>query len=125
TTKPCLSCSRSGTPDRGTCFRRRRVLADVDRREFVLGAASLALAPRGLGRGLSQREIALVTADLESRLVAVDLASGRVRRYVRTLPKPRSIETVGGIAVVAHSEIGVLTLVRGATLAVTHLLRGF
>jgi DNA-binding beta-propeller fold protein YncE len=66
-----------------------------------------------------------VTADLESRLVAVDLASGRVRRYVRTLPKPRSIETVGGIAVVAHSELGVLTLVRGATLAVTHVLRGF
>lgn len=66
-----------------------------------------------------------MTADLESRLVAVDLASGRVSRYVRTLPKPRSIETVGGIAVVAHSEIGVLTLVRGSTLAVTHVLRGF
>jgi len=83
------------------------------------------VAPRALARISSGLEVALVTADLESRLVAVELAGGRVRRYVRTLPKPRSIEAVGPVAVVAHSEIGALTLVRGSTLAVEHVLRGF
>jgi 6-phosphogluconolactonase (cycloisomerase 2 family) len=48
-----------------------------------------------------------------------------VHRYVRTMPKPRSIESVGPMAVVAHSEIGVVSLVRGSTLEVEHVLRGF
>ena len=96
----------------------------VDRRAFLLGAASLALAPRALA-GTRLRPLALVTADLEARLVAVDLASGRVRRHVPTEPKPRSIEAVGGTAVVAHSELGVVTLLRAATLTVTHVLHGF
>jgi len=94
----------------------------MDRRAFVVGAASLVLAPRALA---AQREVALVTADEEARLVAVELPGGRVLRYVRTLPKPRSIEAVGPIAVVAHSELGAVSLVRGATLAVEHVLRGF
>ena len=81
-------------------------------------------APRALAR-LSGRELALVTADEESRLVAVELPGGRVHRYVRTLPKPRSIEAVGPMAVVAHSEIGAVSLVRGSTLKVEHVLRGF
>jgi DNA-binding beta-propeller fold protein YncE len=72
-----------------------------------------------------QRQIALVTADEEARLVAVELATGSVRRHVTTLPQPRSIETVGPIAVVAHSELGIVTLVRAATLQITHVLRGF
>ena len=66
-----------------------------------------------------------MTADEEARLVAVELPGGRVRRYVRTLPKPRSIESVGPMAVVAHSEIGAVSLVRSATLEVEHVLRGF
>jgi hypothetical protein len=97
----------------------------VDRRAFVAGAASLALAPRALAEILSRRELALVTADEEARLVAVDLVTGGVRRYVRTLPQPRSIEAVGSTAVVAHSELGVVTLVRAATLEIAHVLRGF
>jgi DNA-binding beta-propeller fold protein YncE len=97
----------------------------VNRRSFVVGAAALALAPRSLARLGAAGELALVTADEEARLVAVDLASGRVRRYVGVLPKPRSIETVGGHAVVAHSEIGALTIVRAETLSVSHVLRGF
>ena len=96
----------------------------MDRRAFVTGAASLVLAPRALSR-LAGRELALVTADEEARLVAVELPGGRVHRYVRTLPKPRSIESVGPMAVVAHSEIGVVSLVRAATLEVEHVLRGF
>jgi sugar lactone lactonase YvrE len=95
----------------------------VNRRELVFGAASFALAARG--RAAAPRPVALVTADLESRLVAVDLSSGRALRFVRTLSWPRSIETVGSTAVVAHSEIGAVSLVDGGTLAVRRVLRGF
>jgi hypothetical protein len=97
----------------------------MDRRAFIAGAASLVVAPRALARLGSGQELALVTADEEARLVALELHGGRVRRYVPTLPKPRSIEAVGPMAVVAHSEIGAVTIVRGATLAVEHVLHGF
>jgi hypothetical protein len=97
----------------------------MDRRAFIVGAATLALVPRAFARQASAVEVALVTADLESRLVAVDLHTGRIRRYVPTLAKPRSIEAVGDRAVVAHSELGVVTIVRAKTLSVEHVLRGF
>jgi DNA-binding beta-propeller fold protein YncE len=95
----------------------------VNRREFVIAAASLAFAPSALAR--SGSPVALVTADLESRLVAVDLPSGRIRGYARTLPGPRSIETVGNVAVVAHSDLGAVSLVDGSTLSVRKVIRGF
>ena len=95
----------------------------MDRRAFVLASASLLAAPRAFALGST--EVALVTADLESRLVVVELATGRVVRRVATLPKPRSIEAVGHVAVVAHSEIGAITLVHAPSLRVSHVLRGF
>ncbi|MFL5925841.1 MAG: YncE family protein [Gaiellaceae bacterium] len=96
----------------------------MDRRSFLAAAAGLALAPRALAE-LAPRRVALVTADLEHRLVVVDLASGRVLRHLATLDRPRSIETVGAFAVVAHSEIGAITIVRAETLRVRHVLEGF
>jgi len=96
----------------------------VDRREFLLGASALVLSPR-MRAAPAARPVALVTADLESRLVAVDLPGGHVRRYVPTLSFPRSVERVGETAVVAHSDIGAVTLVHGPTLAIAHVLRGF
>jgi DNA-binding beta-propeller fold protein YncE len=93
------------------------------RRDFLAGGAALALAPRALAA--APRHIALVTADLESRLVAVDLAAGRILRHVRTDAYPRSIETVGESAVVAHSELGAVSIVDAPTLSVRHVLRGF
>ena len=96
----------------------------MDRRAFVTGAISLALVPRVLA-GVGGRPLALVTADEEARLVAVELPGGQVRRYIPTLPKPRSIESVGPMAVVAHSELGAVSLVRVATLEVERVLHGF
>lgn len=92
----------------------------MNRREFLLGASSLMLAPRRLR---VPGPVALVTADLESRLVAVDLPGGHVREHVPTHAFPRSIELVGRTAVVAHSEIGAVSLVEG--LFVRHVLHGF
>jgi DNA-binding beta-propeller fold protein YncE len=98
----------------------------VDRREFVVGAAALALGVRGGAAQAGQRPvIGLVTADLESRLVAIDIERGRILRYVETLSYPRSIETVGAVAVVAHSDLGVVSIVDGRSLSITHVLRGF
>src|SRR5919201_457992 len=97
----------------------------MDRRAFLAGAAALAVSPRALAEAGSTRRIALVTADLEARLVAVDLATGRIRRRVPTLAQPRSIESVGDRAVVAHSEIGAVTIVHSGSLRVEHVLRDF
>ena len=97
----------------------------MNRRDFVVSTAALAFAPEALARSLERRPVALVTADHEARLVAVDLATGHVRRHVPTLPLPRSIEAVGERAIVAHSELGAVSIVDAATLAVVHALHGF
>ena len=67
----------------------------------------------------------LVTADLEARVLAIDPVTGAVRRTIRTLAYPRSIETAGAAAVVAHPDLGAVSLIHAPTLAVTHVLHGF
>ena len=88
----------------------------MDRRAFVLAAAAAPFALRAL-------PVALVTADTEAHIVAVDLLTGLVRKRIPTRPGPRSIERVGASAVVAHSAVGEVSIVRG--LAVRHVLDGF
>jgi hypothetical protein len=88
----------------------------VDRRQFLLGATALAVS-----RG--PRPTALLTADHESRVVAVDLASGRVVRHIGTPPGPRSIEAVGSRSLVGHFDERVVTILDG--LRVAHVLSGF
>jgi DNA-binding beta-propeller fold protein YncE len=95
----------------------------MNRREFVVGAAALALAPQALAK--TRRPIALVTADLESRLVAVDLAGGLVSSFVPTLASPRGIATVGDTAVATHWGLDAVSIVDARTLTVAHVLRGF
>jgi DNA-binding beta-propeller fold protein YncE len=89
----------------------------VDRRAFVLAASAFVLAPQALAKSRG-RPVALVTADLESRIVAIDLVTGRRVKTVRTLPDPRSIQTILGTAVVAHTARGALSLIDGGTLSV-------
>jgi DNA-binding beta-propeller fold protein YncE len=95
----------------------------VDRRQFILGATALVLSPRGLaGRA---EHVVLATADLEAHVVAVDAASGRLVGRIPTHAFPRSIEAVGDRAVVCHSELGVVSVLDGRSLAVVHSLGGF
>jgi hypothetical protein len=86
----------------------------VDRREFLAIAAAplvLGVAP-ALARPTGGTPLALVTADLESHVVAVDVSAGSVVRRLRTPPDPRSIESVGVVgALVAHTAEGRLTLI--------------
>ena len=89
----------------------------MDRRAFVLAASAFVLSPQALAKSRG-RPVALVTADLESRIVAIDLVSGRRIKTVRTLPDPRSIQTVVNTAVVAHTARGALSLIDGETLSI-------
>lgn len=98
----------------------------MNRRTFLAAGAAAILTPRSLASLVPQRRpVVLATADLEAHLVAVDLRSGTVLEHIPTEAYPRSIETVGSVAVVAHSELGVVSLVDGAARRVRHVLRGF
>jgi DNA-binding beta-propeller fold protein YncE len=96
----------------------------MDRRTFLMG---LAAVPLGLRVGRGARARALVTADLESRLVALDVRSGAVLAHVPTLPGPRSIEAVAGgsTALVCHTQHGAVSLIDARTLKVVRELGGF
>lgn len=87
----------------------------MNRRQFLSGAAvgSLALAvdPRAFAARLGGTWLALVTADLESHVAVLDGWRLEPMGRIRTGPGPRSIESAHDrIAVVAHSEHGVVTL---------------
>jgi hypothetical protein len=87
----------------------------MDRRDFLLAAAAgplaLSFAPRALAEPLGGTPLAFVTADLESHVVALDLATGRTVARIQTSGGPRSIEAVQGTkAVVAHTERGVVSI---------------
>jgi DNA-binding beta-propeller fold protein YncE len=98
----------------------------VDRRDFLAAASLAAVSPmRALAAAGAGVPLVLVTADLEARVQAVDPVTGAVRRTIRTLAYPRSIETAGTAAVVAHSDLGAVSLIHTTTLAVAHVLRGF
>jgi DNA-binding beta-propeller fold protein YncE len=98
----------------------------VNRREFLLAVALAAAVPRRALAGVPQgTSLVLVTADLESHVLAVDAENGAVRKAIPTQADPRSIETAGAVAVVAHSELGAVSLVDTRTLRVAHVLRGF
>ena len=102
----------------------------MDRRQFLIAAAAapfaLSAAP-ALARALGGTPLALVTADVESRVVAFDLSRMRVHGYVPTLPGPKSIETVGNgtLALVAHTAIGAISLIDIKMLRVRAVLHGF
>lgn len=101
----------------------------MDRRSFLAAAAAL---PLGLAVRpawadlLGGTPLALVTADLESHVVVVDLEQGRVLREVRTDPGPRSIESVAASsAVIAHTQTGIVSVLDARSLRVRTVLRGF
>ena len=130
--------ARTARPGSRYCVRRpaadpRRFgarIASVDRRDFLATAAAvpfgLAVGPAAFGWRYGGTPTALVTADTEAHVAAVDLTTGRVLRRIRTRPGPRSIEAASElIAIVAHTGEGLVTLVDGPSLTVRRVLRGF
>jgi DNA-binding beta-propeller fold protein YncE len=98
----------------------------VNRREFLLAGVLVAAAPRrALAPAGASATLALVTADLEARVLAIDAESGAVRNAIPTHAYPRSIEAAGDLAVVAHSELGLVSILDPRSLRVAHVVHGF
>jgi len=102
----------------------------MNRRTFLIAAGAPLLATVVPRRVLAARAgggvVALVTADLEARLVAVELSSRRIVKRIPTAAGPRSIESNAfGYAVVAHTGHGRLSIVEAATLSVLGEVVGF
>jgi DNA-binding beta-propeller fold protein YncE len=113
--------ARSVDPKR--LLRRRE---NVNRRQFVVSAAALTLAPRALATRFGGAPAVYVTADLESHVVVLDLASAEVIGRIRTGPGPRSVESVHGrLAVVAHTEHRVVSVLDAATHRLRAEIDGF
>jgi DNA-binding beta-propeller fold protein YncE len=98
----------------------------VDRRSFLLLAAAVPFVPAARASLLGGTPLALVTADLDAQIVAVNAATGRIARRLQTAPGPRSIESgAGTTALVAHTSHGVVSIVDGVALRVRARLGGF
>ncbi len=109
---------------------RDRRKESMNRRQLLTGsaAASLALAldPIAFAARVGGSGVAFVTADLESHVVLVELASGRTVGRIRTAPGPRSIESVHGrTALVAHTDHGGITLIDAVSRRIRAELDGF
>src|SRR5579871_4111088 len=89
-------------------------------REFLLAPAA---TPTVVRHALASGPVALVTCDAEERLAVVDLGTYRIAGSVRTLPDPRSVETVGSRAVICHTAVGAVSIVERTR--VVHVLRDF
>jgi YVTN family beta-propeller protein len=98
----------------------------VNRREFLVGAAAFAFAVRADRAIAGDTVVALVTADTESHVAALELPTGRVLRSIPTLPGPRSIEAVGSrLALVCHTALAAVSVLDAANLRITTVLRDF
>ena len=99
------------------------------RRAFLatLAGAPLLLRtdPAAFAHMLGGLERAVVTADLAAELVVVSPQTGRVLGRVPTAGGPRSIQTVGFDAVVAHTALGRLSIVGGREPRVRRTVEGF
>ena len=63
------------------------------------------VVPPAFARRRGGTALALVTADLEAAIVAVDLSNGEIHARLNTPAGPRSIESIGErAALVAHTE---------------------
>jgi DNA-binding beta-propeller fold protein YncE len=92
----------------------------VNRAEFLLAAAAAPFALRA-----RPAPLAFATADDQSHIAVVDMVTGAIRSRIETRPGPRSVESVGDAAVVAHWDLGELTLLDARKLAVRHVLTSF
>lgn len=85
----------------------------------------LVAAPEAFARRFGGLPVALVTADTEAHVAAVRLTDGRLQARIATPAGPRSIESVGRTAIVAHTDGGAVSLVDGPDLKVRRVLHGF
>lgn len=71
------------------------------------------------------RPVALVTAETQNELIAVELPSGRVLRRLHMPADPQNVEAGSRTAVVVSTRAGAVTLVDVFALRIRKVLRGF
>lgn len=109
------------TPLRRRGMTRRKLLAAAAAVPLALALPRTATARRSGGTSM-----ALVTADEESHVVALDLDAGTVAARIRLSSGPRSIESAFLTwAVVAHTAFGRLSVLHAPTLRLRRVLGGF
>jgi hypothetical protein len=97
----------------------------MNRREFLAAGVALpvafALDPLAVAARLKGSPVALVTADLESHVVVLDLATARPLSRIETGPGPRAIESIRGRygtgVVVVHTAHGVVSILGAESLS--------
>jgi YVTN family beta-propeller protein len=88
--------------------------------------ATLAAVGSAGAAGRGGEPVALVTAERENQLLAVDLPSGRIVRRGTLPADPQNVDVVGLDAVVAVStRAGAVTVLEPRSLRVIRVLRGF
>jgi len=102
-----------------------QVLGHHDNHMHVRIAPGTRTTPAAYTAPLPSERIALVTAERENRLIAVDLRSRRVLRRLRMPDDPQNVEAYAGEAVVVSTRAGAVTFVDPKTLKVRRILHGF
>jgi len=102
----------------------------MDRRRLLVagavGLVGLSRGPMALAARLGGSPVVYVTADVESYVAVLHLETGDLVKRIRTGPGPRSIESLHDrIAVVAHTQHGVVTLIDVASGRIRAELEGF
>ncbi len=93
-------------------------------KRLLLLAALLAVPASHAARQGGQ-PVALVTAETQDQLIAVDLPSGRVLRRLRLPDDPENVEAGPRTAVVVSTRGGAVTLVDVFALRIRKVIRGF
>ena len=78
----------------------------------------------GTPRRQRRETLAFVTADLESHIVVASSEDGRVLHRIPTREGPRSIEAAPGQALVAHGDLGAVTILDTGAMEVRRVLGG-
>jgi DNA-binding beta-propeller fold protein YncE len=94
-------------------------------KRLLVLCALLAVPAASQAARLGGTPVALVTAETENRLIAVDLPSGRTIRTLGMPAGPQNVVTNARFAVVVSPSAGTVTLVGLPRLRVLEILRGF
>ena len=78
----------------------------------LLLVAVVLFVPASQAAGPGSRGVALVTAETQNQLIAVDVPSGRVLRRLRMPADPQNVEAYAGEAVVVSARASAMTFVR-------------
>jgi WD40 repeat protein len=91
----------------------------------LLLLAALLTVPASHAARQGGQPVALVTAETQDQLIAVDLPSGRVLRRLRLPDDPENVEAGPRTAVVVSTRGGAVTLVDVFALRIRRVIRGF